>query len=146
MDAVALTVGQEGEVPTSVAPVPQNARPPRVLACILCQQRKIKCDRKFPCTSCTRFRAQCIPAIPAPRRRRRRFPERDLLTRVRTYEDLLRQHNIHFEPLHHDPAEDKESPNVHIHYASDNEQPPATSTPLSPPSVASPSEKVYGAK
>lgn len=40
-----------------------------------------------------------------PRQRRRRFPERELLERLRHYEDLLRQHKIDFEPLHTPNAE-----------------------------------------
>ncbi|GLA97875.1 hypothetical protein AtubIFM57143_005808 [Aspergillus tubingensis] len=80
-------------------------RSPRVLACVLCQQRKVKCDRKFPCANCVRAGAQCVPTL-GPRPRRRRFPERELLDRVRRYEDLLRQNNIPFEPLHAPVAED----------------------------------------
>lgn len=73
----------------------------RVLACVLCQQRKVKCDRKFPCKNCIGSRVQCIPAATLPQRpRRRRFPERELLDRVRQYETLLRQKGIDFEPLH----------------------------------------------
>jgi hypothetical protein len=34
------------------------------------------------------------------RQRRRRFPERELLERVREYEELLRRNQIQFEPLH----------------------------------------------
>jgi hypothetical protein len=75
----------------------------RVLACALCQQRKVRCDRKFPCANCTKAGAQCISATLAPRQRRRRFPERELLDRLRHYEYLLRQNKIPFEPLH--PAE-----------------------------------------
>ena len=62
----------------------------------------IRCDRQLPCKNCVRSHAQCIPAATAPRQRRRRFPERDLLQRLRKYESLLRQHNIEFEPLHKD--------------------------------------------
>lgn len=76
-----------------------TAKPQRVLACVLCQQRKIKCDRKFPCVNCVRACAQCVPAALAPRQRRRTFPERELLERLRHYEGLLRQNNIKFEPL-----------------------------------------------
>ncbi|PWY96221.1 fungal-specific transcription factor domain protein [Aspergillus sclerotioniger CBS 115572] len=75
------------------------AKPHRALACVLCQQRKVKCDRKFPCASCVRAGAQCVPTL-APRPRRRRFPERELLERLRRYEDLLRHNGIDFEPLH----------------------------------------------
>jgi hypothetical protein len=46
-----------------------------------------------------------VPGNLAPRQRRRRFPERELLDRLRHYEDLLSQHNIAFEPLH--PTTDK---------------------------------------
>ncbi|KAF3941272.1 hypothetical protein ABW19_dt0200310 [Dactylella cylindrospora] len=82
-------------------PDPVNAaKPQRVLACILCQQRKIKCDRKFPCANCARNGAHCVPAALVPRQRRRRFPERELLERLRHYESLLRQNKINFEPLH----------------------------------------------
>ena len=72
----------------------------RVLACVLCQQRKIKCDRRFPCVTCVKAGVQCVPATQARRQRRQRFPEKELLERLRRYEDLLRQNHVHFEPLH----------------------------------------------
>lgn len=37
------------------ANVPQ--KPPRILACVLCQHRKIKCDRNFPCANCVKVRS-----------------------------------------------------------------------------------------
>ncbi|KAH6660546.1 C6 zinc finger domain protein [Truncatella angustata] len=89
---------------SSALPLPEqqdNVRPRRVLACVLCQQRKVKCDKKFPCENCVKGNAQCIPATATgPGQRRRRFPERELLDRLRYYEELLRQNNIQFEPLH----------------------------------------------
>lgn len=88
-----------------------DVRPQRVLACLLCQQRKTKCDRNFPCATCTKSGVQCIP-VAAPRQRRRRFPEKELLERVRHLEGLLRQHNIDFEPLH-TPVAGEPSPNDH---------------------------------
>lgn len=72
----------------------------RVLACVSCQQRKVKCDRHFPCAHCLRAGIPCVPASLVPRQRRRRFPERDLLQRLRHYEDLLHQNNVDFQPLH----------------------------------------------
>ncbi|GIJ85151.1 hypothetical protein Asppvi_004007 [Aspergillus pseudoviridinutans] len=80
------------------SPLRASNRPTRVLACVLCQQRKVRCDRGFPCANCVRAQAQCVPATQV--RRRRRFPERELLERLRRYEDLLRQNNIQFQPLH----------------------------------------------
>jgi hypothetical protein len=90
--------------PDSQSAVPTRSsttKSPRPLACAACQQRKVKCDRKFPCNTCVKSRTQCIP-VAVPRQRRRRFPEAELLQRVRHLEDLLRQHNIDFEPLHGD--------------------------------------------
>jgi hypothetical protein len=71
----------------------------RVLSCTLCQQKKIKCNRKIPCNHCTRTQSKCIPSTMTPRRRR--FPERELLERLRKYEGMLREHKVKFEPLHH---------------------------------------------
>jgi hypothetical protein len=81
-----------------------TTKPQRPLACAACQQRKVKCDRKFPCNTCVRSRIQCIP-VSVPRQRRRRFPEAELLQRVRHLEDLLRQHDIDFQPLHGDSTD-----------------------------------------
>lgn len=81
-----------------------TTKPQRTLACASCQQRKIKCDRKFPCSSCIKSNVHCVP-VAVPRQRRRRFPEAELLQRVRHLEDLLRQHNIDYEPLHGNAAE-----------------------------------------
>lgn len=81
---------------------------PRVLACLRCQQRKVKCDRKFPCAHCVRLKVECQP-VPSARPRKRRFPERQLLDRLRSYEDLLRQNKIDFEPLHGYPSGDRDN-------------------------------------
>ncbi|CAK7243342.1 MAG: hypothetical protein STHCBS139747_004860 [Sporothrix thermara] len=75
------------------------AHEPRILACVMCQQRKTKCNRMFPCNSCTRLGVNCVPATLNPRRRRRRFAERELLDRVRHYETLLQQSKVPFESL-----------------------------------------------
>ncbi|WPH04088.1 c6 transcription factor [Acrodontium crateriforme] len=78
---------------------PSIQKPQRLLACVRCQQRKVKCDRQFPCHICLKAQVQCVPAAPAPRQTRRRFPERILLDRLRHYEGLLRDLNVDFEPL-----------------------------------------------
>ncbi|KAI2899749.1 transcriptional regulator family: Fungal Specific TF [Aspergillus niger] len=119
------------------------AKSPRVLACVLCQQRKVRCDRKFPCASCIRAGAQCVPTL-APRPRRRRFPERELLERLRKYEDLLRQHNIPFEPLHPPAGEDSRTPEFVEHAHS--EERTAGEEGQSKESVTVKAEPVYAAK
>ncbi|KAK7192096.1 hypothetical protein PSPO01_01668 [Paraphaeosphaeria sporulosa] len=86
------------------------AKPQRVLACILCQSRKVKCDRNFPCSNCVKSGATCVPAGSIARQRRRRFPERELLDRLRRYEGLLRHNKIDFEPLHPSSTTDQSNP------------------------------------
>ena len=93
----------------------QSSKTQRVLACVLCQQRKVKCDRKFPCSYCVKSRVQCVPGVQVARQRRRRFPERELLERLRRYEDLLRQNNISFVPLHSNSTGETEAPAVQDH-------------------------------
>jgi hypothetical protein len=80
-----------------------SARPPspkitRGHSCILCQQRKVKCDRQKPCSNCLKARAECIPSAPSqPRRRRKKLSETDLATRLKKYEQLLRTHGVKIE-------------------------------------------------
>jgi hypothetical protein len=127
--------------PTAHSSAPSHhSKPQRVLACVLCQQRKVKCDRKYPCANCIKSRVQCTPGSQATRRRRRRFPERELLERLRKYESLLRDNNIKFEPLHKDSAGEKEG------YDSDDDQPKAAGVDSSSPATTVGSERVYAAK
>jgi hypothetical protein len=75
-------------------------KPQRVLACVLCQQRKVKCDRQTPCSNCVKAGGvQCVPAALAPRQRRRRFGHRQLTEQIHKYENLLKRHGIKFESL-----------------------------------------------
>ncbi|EED17691.1 C6 transcription factor, putative [Talaromyces stipitatus ATCC 10500] len=121
------------------------ARPQRVLACVLCQQRKVKCDRKFPCANCVKSQAQCVPATLAPRRRRRRFPDRELLDRLRSYEELLRQNNISFDSVHSETITEKD----HVGAEGEHEletQERGTSRADSVPSTTLESERSHGTK
>src|SRR5271154_543896 len=121
--------------PDTPSPSSQLLKPQRVLACVLCQQRKVKCDRKFPCANCTKCRTQCVPATLATRRRRRKFPERELLERLRKYEDLLRQNNIKFEALSKDPSGAKGPLNAEGGYDSDDGHPEAAGADWPSPST-----------
>jgi hypothetical protein len=132
----------------------QLPKQPRVLACLLCQQRKVRCDRKFPCANCTRSHAQCVPAATQnPRQRRRRFPERELLDRLRHYESLLRQNNIEFAPLHRaiptteaGPVETYDNSNGHDPRENETSVPASSASQASSPSTKVKSETVYEAK
>ncbi|KAI2623379.1 fungal-specific transcription factor domain-containing protein [Hypoxylon sp. NC1633] len=68
-----------------------SGKPPRVLACVLCQNRKIKCDRQTPCSNCIKANVACTPSTPAPARKRRR-PNQDLQQRLARCEELLSEY------------------------------------------------------
>ncbi|KAI3328967.1 hypothetical protein HD806DRAFT_530373 [Xylariaceae sp. AK1471] len=69
-------------------------------SCVLCQQRKVRCDKKKPCSNCVKAGQNCLVVPPQPpRRRKKRIPERDLVDRLRKYEALMSQHGIEFESL-----------------------------------------------
>ncbi|KAM0549782.1 hypothetical protein ACHAPJ_009221 [Fusarium lateritium] len=75
----------------NIAPGPGSHKMPRVLACVLCQHRKIKCDRNTPCSNCIKANVTCTPSTPAPARKRRR-PNQDLQERLARCEQLLKQY------------------------------------------------------
>jgi hypothetical protein len=74
--------------------------PPRAHACVLCQQRKVKCSRETPCSACIKSRVECVYRDPAPpRRRKRRNPEDVLLARLKRYEELLQNAGVKVVPI-----------------------------------------------
>lgn len=81
-------------------------------SCVLCQQRKVRCDKQKPCANCVKAGVDCKVVAPHPPRRRKKKPqERELIDRLRRYEALLSQHGIDFEPIDQgghpsDPAAD----------------------------------------
>jgi hypothetical protein len=88
----------ESRQTTPLASAYRPPKPQRILACVLCQQRKVKCDRKFPCNHCIKAKVQCVPAQQMPRRRKRPT-EQELMERLRQYEGLLKKNNIAVEPV-----------------------------------------------
>src|SRR5436305_7788120 len=72
----------------------------RAHACVLCQQRKVKCSRESPCSGCIKSRAECVYRDPAPpRRRKRRSPGDNLLDRLKRYEKLLQNAGINIDSI-----------------------------------------------
>ena len=90
---------QTASVP-SPAPSPKSnilkrTQPGQISAsCTLCRRRKVKCDREFPCGSCTRAGVECVPLVPSrvPRGRkggRKRRIDGELLERIAKLEALI---------------------------------------------------------
>jgi hypothetical protein len=75
----------------------------RGTSCVLCQQRKVRCDKNKPCANCVKARVECrvIPPQP-PRRRKKRLQEKDLIDRLRKYESLLTENGVKFDSIGHD--------------------------------------------
>ncbi|KAG4028690.1 hypothetical protein MFRU_020g01290 [Monilinia fructicola] len=103
--------------PTSAptaAPTGLNSR-----SCVECRRRKVKCDKRVPCSNCTKAQAQCI--FPAPGRAPRRprtggkpvsDREAELLKRLRRLEGVVEELSgqIEVENLKHSPSSDHSSP------------------------------------
>jgi hypothetical protein len=74
------------------APGKTNHPPQKNFSCVLCAQRKVKCDRRpAGCTNCTKALVPCIyKAPPPPRRRKKGDQDVDTMVRLRLYEEALR--------------------------------------------------------
>ncbi|KAK4126647.1 hypothetical protein N657DRAFT_568898, partial [Parathielavia appendiculata] len=89
--------------PRGSVPEPAVMKLTRGHSCVLCQQRKVRCDKQKPCANCVKAQVECRVVPPQPPRRRKKKPqERDLLERLRKYESLLSQAGVNFEPIAHE--------------------------------------------
>ena len=97
---------------THISNTPPAGAPPRLYSCVLCRQRRVKCDKQQPCSNCTRAHAECVHTIPAPPRRRKekeKLVEEDLSHRLRRYEALLKNYGAKFEELEAQAGESPQS-------------------------------------
>ncbi|KAJ5999041.1 hypothetical protein N7451_006851 [Penicillium sp. IBT 35674x] len=80
---------------------------PKPYSCVVCHNRKVKCDRKEPCSNCAKANVECLYRSPPPPRRRKR--ERDASGNAsREREKSLRQMTP--EPSRVDQAVKRSSP------------------------------------
>lgn len=79
----------------------------RGTSCVLCQQRKVRCDKNKPCANCVKAGVECrvIPPQP-PRRRKKRLQEKDLIDRLKKYESLLSENGVQFDAITQDLRSD----------------------------------------
>jgi len=79
----------------------------RGTSCVLCQQRKVRCDKNKPCANCVKAGVECKVVPPAPpRRRKKRLQEKDLIDRLKKYETLLSEHGVKFDAIGQDLRSD----------------------------------------
>lgn len=77
--------------------------PPLQHSCVICQRRKVKCNRQFPCSNCVKSRIECTPSIPAPpRRRKRKVPDEEIQAKLRYYRELLKDYGATPDQLRED--------------------------------------------
>ncbi|KAL4871613.1 hypothetical protein BDV12DRAFT_25112 [Aspergillus spectabilis] len=76
-------------------PPPQNHAsqdPPALRSCVTCRRRKVRCNKRSPCSNCTKAGIECIFPSPgrAPRRVKRPPAENtELLSRLRQLESIV---------------------------------------------------------
>lgn len=88
------------EAPPALTPHHLPGRNLQPHACVICQRRKVKCDRTDPCLNCVKHRVECEYRVPAPpRRRKRQSPDPQLHAKVRRYEEILQQHGVRVDEL-----------------------------------------------
>ncbi|KAL9090655.1 MAG: hypothetical protein Q9165_005143 [Trypethelium subeluteriae] len=71
----------------------------RSYSCLVCRQRKVKCDRRAPCSNCIKTQKQCSFIPPARGKRKRTRPPREgLHAKLKRYEELLKSYGVKVEP------------------------------------------------
>ncbi|KAK9234934.1 C6 transcription factor [Lipomyces kononenkoae] len=84
-------------------------------ACVTCRQRKVKCDRRTPCSNCVKAEKQCSFISPVRGKRKRTKPPREgLHAKLKRYEELLKSYGAKVEASYDSDSEtasfDAESP------------------------------------
>ncbi|EDU43367.1 conserved hypothetical protein [Pyrenophora tritici-repentis Pt-1C-BFP] len=96
------THGSSSNGPSSGSPTPN----PR--SCVTCRRRKVKCDKKNPCSNCVRAKIECVFPGPGRAPRKSRKPaDAELLERLRRLEDVVTSLNAQVEG-HEQEAADRE--------------------------------------
>jgi Zn(2)-Cys(6) binuclear cluster domain-containing protein len=68
-------------------------------SCLTCRQRKVKCDRRTPCSNCGKAGKQCsfIPPVRG-KRTKTKIPREGLHAKLRRYEELLKSYGANIGP------------------------------------------------
>ena len=76
------------EAVAAATPAPQARTPgsQQEYSCVLCKQRKVRCDRLNPCSSCVRAGVSCLPGVRQPYKRRRKHAQGGEPKKVQTSE------------------------------------------------------------
>lgn len=79
---------------------------PNPRSCITCRRRKVKCDKKQPCSNCARAKTECnFPGPGRAPRKSRKPPDAELLERLRRLEGVVQTLNAQVEEHEQEAAE-----------------------------------------
>jgi hypothetical protein len=75
-------------------------------SCLTCRQRKVRCDRRNPCSNCVRAARQCSFVAPVRgKRKKTKAPKEGLHAKLRRYEELLQSYGANIDPSEHDGSD-----------------------------------------
>ena len=75
-------------------------------SCVTCRKRKVKCDKKQPCSNCTRAKIECIfPGPGRAPRKSRKPPDGELMDRLKRLEGVVQSLNAQVEEHEQEAAE-----------------------------------------
>ncbi|KAJ4984736.1 fungal specific transcription factor domain-containing protein [Stagonosporopsis vannaccii] len=110
---------------------------PNPRSCITCRRRKVKCDKKQPCSNCARAKIECIfPGPGRAPRKSRKPPDAELLERLRRLEGVVQNLNAQVEEHEQEAAERERDNNNGSRQGSVSENCFANTTSKHNPSVA----------
>lgn len=79
---------------------------PNPRSCVTCRRRKVRCDKKVPCSNCVRAKIECIfPGPGRAPRKSRKPPDAELLDRLRRLEGVVSSLNAQVEEHEQEAAE-----------------------------------------
>ena len=68
-------------------------------SCLTCRQRKVKCDKRNPCSNCVKAEKPCSFVQPVRgKRKRTKAPREGLHAKLKRYEEMLKAYGAKIEP------------------------------------------------
>ncbi|KAI1468562.1 putative C6 transcription factor [Daldinia caldariorum] len=83
-------------------------------SCVICRQRKVKCDRRNPCSNCVKAEKPCDYVAPVRGKRKRTKPPKESLhAKLKRLQELLKSYGAKLEPS--DEVDDSDSESTVSH-------------------------------
>lgn len=79
-----------GSPPVNVTNGTSTVTQPNLRSCVTCRKRKVRCDKRHPCSNCNKAAIECVfPGPGRAPRRSRKPPDAELLARLRRLEGVV---------------------------------------------------------